>query len=78
MNKKTVCVIIGIVLIVVGISAIVYAQNEISSSWGYTWTQPYTNYEARIMTIKTIGTGSLVLGIADILVIGLYKVLKKD
>lgn len=76
-SKRALCVIVGIILVVAGIIAIVYAQNEISSSWGYTWTQSYSNYEARIMTIKNVGTGSLVLGILDIVVIGLYKALKK-
>ena len=77
-NKKTKCVVIGIILIVAGLIAISYAQNEISSSWGYSWTQPYTDYEARIMTIKNVGTGSLALGILDIVVIGLHKVFKEE
>ena len=73
-TRKKVCVIIGIILAVAGIIALVYAQNEInSSSWRYTWTQPYTNYESKIMTIKNIGTGSLILGVLDIAVLGFYK-----
>ncbi len=77
-NKKVIGIIIGVALIIVGIAAVVYAQNEISSGWEYTWTQPYSDYETSIITIKNVGIGSLIFGIADIVIIGFYKLFKNN
>lgn len=77
-NKKVICVIVGIVLLIAGIIGVVYAQNEINSSWGYTWTQPYSDYESKIMTIKNIGIASLVFGVIDIAIVGFSNLFKKS
>ncbi|MGN1419196.1 MAG: hypothetical protein ACI4W6_07690 [Acutalibacteraceae bacterium] len=77
-NKKVICVIVGIFLIIVGIIGVIYAQNEISSSWGYTWTQPYSDFESKIITIKNLGIASLVFGVIDIAIVGFSNLFKKS
>ncbi len=76
MDRKKLLFIIGLILIAIGIVAFLYAQNEINSSWGYTWTQPYSDYENKIVSIKNIGICALVLGIGDIAAITFKKMWK--
>ncbi len=76
MSKKKIYWVVGLILIVVGAIAIIYAQSEINSSFGYSWTEPYSAFESKIIAIKNIGIGSLVLGIVDVVVLAFANLFK--
>ncbi len=75
-KKKNIYVTLGVILIVVGLIAVIYAQKEINTNDLYTWTQPYTSYETRIIDIRSIGIGVIILGTLSIVNIILMIKLK--
>ncbi len=76
MSKKFL-IIAGIIISIIGIITIIYAQNQINSSWGYTWTQPYSDFENRIVTIKNVGAGALICGALDFIIVFISYLLKE-
>ena len=55
--------IIGILETIIGFVLFVSAQVEISVNSAYSWRQPYTTYEAKIVMMKWIGIALLFSGI---------------
>ena len=55
--------IIGAIEVIIGFAFFLVAQMEISSDSRYTWTKPYTSYEAQVLMIKWIGIVFLIGGI---------------
>ncbi len=59
--------IIGVLMTFIGFITFLTAQMTISEDNYYTWTKPYTPFEARYITMKTIGIILLIIGILDLI-----------
>lgn len=61
--KRTIGWIIGTIVTIIGFLCFFVAQMEISSNSRYSWTKPYTSYEALVLRTKWGGILFLILGI---------------
>ena len=55
--------IVGTIETIVGFTCFMVAQMEISSNSRYTWSRPYTSYEAQVLMTKWVGIALLISGI---------------
>lgn len=55
--------IVDIIFVVIGFVLFATAQAEIASNSHYTWTSPYTSYEAEVLRAKYMGIILLVVGL---------------
>ena len=54
---------IAVIVEIIGLILFITAKTEIAGDSYYTWTPPYTPYEARVLITKWIGLGLLIAGI---------------
>ena len=67
MKKKSgICIAVGCVLLIL-------AQIIIWNNTGYTWSQPYTQFEAKVLTVKGIGAVLFVYGLLETAISELSK-----
>ncbi|MDE7424357.1 MAG: zinc ribbon domain-containing protein [Lachnospiraceae bacterium] len=61
--KKCIGWIIGTLETLMGFFMFIVAKAEISSNSSYTWSRPYTSYEAQVIITKWVGIMLLVSGV---------------
>ena len=66
--------IIGTICSIIGLILTLAAQTVIWSNTRYTWSRPYTQFEAETLSVKWIGIVLLISGIIDILLIVISKI----
>lgn len=72
--KKAIGYIIGAIMTFIGFINIIIANIQISTTRGYTFKPPYTEYEAGVIITKYIGIGMLVTGILILLLMIVSKI----
>lgn len=65
---KSLKLVLGYISSIVGIVMIICARMEMGSNSRYTWTPPYTQYEAGVVAVQWIGILFLICGIIDVVV----------
>lgn len=65
--------IIGTICSVIGFILFLSAQMIIWESTGYTWSKPYTQFEAQTLLVKWIGLLLLICGIIDLVMFTISK-----
>ena len=55
--------IIGTIETIIGFIFFIISQVEVSSNSGYTWSKPYSTYEAQVIMLKWIGIILFISGI---------------
>ena len=65
---KSLKLVLGYISSIVGIVMIICARMEMGSNSRYTWTPPYTQYEAGVVVVQWIGIFLLFCGIIDVVV----------
>ncbi len=65
--------ILGAVSSIIGFVLTISSQIIIESNTRYTWTRPYTQFEAQTLSVKWIGIALLISGLIDIALIVISK-----
>lgn len=68
-TAKIVFGIIGGICCIIGLACFIAAQVEINTNHYYTWTRPYTSYEAQVIITRIVGIGLLISGIIDLVLV---------
>ncbi len=66
--------IMGAISSIIGFIFTISAQIVIESNTRYTWSRPYTQFEAQTLLVKWIGLAMLISGLIDIALIVISKV----
>lgn len=61
--------ILGGISTFIGFVMFLYGQTTIATNSRYTWTKPFTEFEAQTLIVKNIGICLLVCGILDLLLV---------
>jgi len=65
--------ITGIIETIIGFIMFISTQLIISVEDNYTWTKPYTQFEAQVLIFKIIGTVLLIWGIINLVMVAVSK-----
>lgn len=63
--KKVIGWALGIIELVLGLILYINQKVEISNNWLYSWTPPYTDYEAKVIFLKWVGILLFLAGLLD-------------